>query len=665
MRPKRRPNPAPPSKKVPPPPTQLPLGSSRPAGSPPVQQGSLFTGFRQLPVYRVLSYGGGVDSFAMLLDAIQRKELPHLVIFADVTDPERKDPGEWPETYRHIENVVVPLCAKYGIPFKWLTTDEMPIRGSRSLYDYLYGLNAMVGRMSRLCTSAAKVERIAEWVEAHHPEGPIEMWVGFEAGEEKRAARDPHATGAYNDKPTKRMLQLFSRRISRFPLIERKLCRCRSVELIKNSGYPVPPGSACVFCLAGETPVVTRAGIRPIRELAGGTHALLVPQVGRKGGLAHRGSFKPVEVRSFGVQPLWEVRLHRGRTSKVVRATAEHRWFLAASHEDRPMAEFERTTAVLQPGDRLRTLRATPPARENFMPVAAAQGFTFGDGSRPAGADLRPAQVTFYGAKDRALLPLFAGHPATPVAANGKPAVRIYGLPRFWKSLPPLNESRAFLLSWLAGYFAADGSVVKQGQAVLESASKEALDLVCAVAAICGVGYSFPRMRERSGFGRPPTQLHRVTLRAADLPDWFFLIHTHAERARRAAERRGVDADILWVVDEVKPLGIKEEVFCAVVPGAQAFGLAEDLMTGNCPFSTKGDFKLLKEKYPSQFVAVADLERRAKLTKKGHTIRFAGGASAPLLPEHAASDYKPRQLKCEVCGSPNKVRKNVGCDSGA
>lgn len=34
---------------------------------------------------QVLSYGGGLDSFAMLLDAIDRAELPEVVAFVDVS----------------------------------------------------------------------------------------------------------------------------------------------------------------------------------------------------------------------------------------------------------------------------------------------------------------------------------------------------------------------------------------------------------------------------------------------------------------------------------------------------------------------------------------------------------------------------------------------------
>lgn len=207
---------------------------------------------------RVLSYGGGLDSFTMLVDGIDRGELPDVVVFADVTDPDHVDPGEWPQTYDHIQRVVMPLCAAHGIPFAWLSTDVLPIRGARSLYAYLRDMRLMPSRQRRLCTIAAKVERVTDWLEGAMPGAEVEVWIGFEAGEEDRAARDPHAKG----KPEKvRRHARAGRRVrppttikrtSRFPLMERGLCRCRATALIEALGYEVPRGSACMFCPFGS-----------------------------------------------------------------------------------------------------------------------------------------------------------------------------------------------------------------------------------------------------------------------------------------------------------------------------------------------------------------------------------------------------------------------------
>jgi hypothetical protein len=195
---------------------------------------------------RILSYGGGLDSWTMLLLAIEgRLERPDLVIFADVADgsPEREnqDPGEWPSTYRHIREVVMPLCEREGIEFKWLTSDEIPVRASknhpdgfRSIYSYFRDQRMFFGARSKLCTIAAKVDRIGQYVEARYPEGELEVWIGFGADEDSRLKDNRYAQQG--------------RRSERYPLREVGFCRCREEAYCRASGLPVPRKSACVFC---------------------------------------------------------------------------------------------------------------------------------------------------------------------------------------------------------------------------------------------------------------------------------------------------------------------------------------------------------------------------------------------------------------------------------
>lgn len=185
---------------------------------------------------KILSLGGGVDSFAMLLDAIDRSELPDMVVFANVGSA-KGDDGEWPGTLRFVREIIAPLCAEHGIEFVELTSDKFPIRGEESLLAWFESRRLMPGRTSRLCTVAAKVERIRDFLAERFNGEDLEVWIGFEAGEEKRALHDPHSKKRSADG-----------RINRFPLIERDLCRCRCVELIRKHGFAVPRKSACVFC---------------------------------------------------------------------------------------------------------------------------------------------------------------------------------------------------------------------------------------------------------------------------------------------------------------------------------------------------------------------------------------------------------------------------------
>lgn len=234
---------------------------------------------------KVLSCGGGLDSWCMWLLAKERGDLPDLVIFADVGDPEGKDPGEWPSTYRFLREVFMPDCAAAGVEFKWLGSDEIPVRahdreckacggrhpeGFRSLFAYFEHMRLIPGWASKLCTSAAKVERIAQYVETRWPEAEIEMWIGYGADEEKRLNKNRYAQGD-------------GRRTNRYPLMEAGLCRCREEAMALASGYPVPRKSACVYCphssrgdfqtLAQELPE-TFARVAELHEQAHGLAAL-------------------------------------------------------------------------------------------------------------------------------------------------------------------------------------------------------------------------------------------------------------------------------------------------------------------------------------------------------------------------------------------------------
>ncbi len=61
--------------------------------------------------------------------------------------------------------------------------------------------------------------------------------------------------------------------------------------------------------------------------------------------------------------------------------------------------------------------------------------------------------------KDVELLKWF---PVSTMTQHGRQML-IHHLPRFFKELPPLDESLPYLYGWLAGYFAADGCVSTHG----------------------------------------------------------------------------------------------------------------------------------------------------------------------------------------------------------
>lgn len=213
---------------------------------------------------KVLSLGGGLDSWAMLLDAEARGELPDVVAFVDVGDPDDREeqPGEWDGTYRHVEEVVRPWCAARGIQYVEISARTgYLVRDARSLFQWLWDRHQIpVAGPNRVCTRIAKVERFEAWLDATYPGQEVECWIGFDAAEMDRVEKDPNVgkprgpTHLGKLSPFWRWTRSLAyamthaRRVNRFPLIERGLCRCRCEALARTSGYPVPRKSACQMC---------------------------------------------------------------------------------------------------------------------------------------------------------------------------------------------------------------------------------------------------------------------------------------------------------------------------------------------------------------------------------------------------------------------------------
>ena len=399
----------------------------------------------------------------------------------------------------------------------------------------------------------------------------------------------------------------------------------------KTPSFNVTPARGLFYCLAGETRVLTWEGVKPIRELAGGTHRIL----------GKHGDWIDAPFRSFGVQPLMRLTLTRNGIRKNIYVTAEHRWFVRSG---RTLASSrEVVTSDLRPGHRLvskfprtRVKQTTP------SPFGIAHGVTFGDGTRSGTGSMAQLDAV----KDVELLKWF---PVSMMTQHGRQLL-IHHLPRFFKELPPLDESVSYLYGWLAGYFAADGCVSTTGTIMLNSARRDELEYVRLVCTRLGIGTYGVTEQVRVGFpGMEPSLLFRIILVGSDLTEEFFLLDKHRLRFNAAAiayERKG------WVVREVAKTDRVEEVFCATVDEGHAFTLEDNILTGNCFSCAEGGdtIKFVQKIDGLSFVeAVERLAARA-----GVDLRYEQGGYVPgqeqsqrrrLIDAHrAAADYYAERL---------------------
>jgi DNA primase len=399
----------------------------------------------------------------------------------------------------------------------------------------------------------------------------------------------------------------------------------------KTPSFNVTPARGLFYCLAGETRVLTWEGVKPIRELAGGTHRIL----------GKHGDWIDAPFRSFGVQPLMRLTLTRNGIRKNIYVTAEHRWFVRSGKTQK--SDRAVLTSDLRPGHRLvskfprtRVKQTTP------SPFGIAHGVTFGDGTRSGSGSMAQLDAV----KDVELLKWF---PVSMMTQHGRQLL-IHHLPRFFKELPPLDESVSYLYGWLAGYFAADGCISTTGTIMLNSARRDELEYVRLVCTRLGIGTYGVTEQVRVGFpGMEPSPLFRIILVGSDLTEEFFLLDKHRFRfnaAAKAYERKG------WVVREVARTDRVEEVFCATVEEGHAFTLEDNILTGNCFSCAEGGDAIRFVQKIDGLSFVEAVERLA--ARAGVDLRYEQGGYVPgqeqsqrrrLIDAHrAAADFYAERL---------------------
>lgn len=367
-------------------------------------------------------------------------------------------------------------------------------------------------------------------------------------------------------------------------------------------------GGACLNnCFAAETEIITRDGIKRIGDVSGTTQTIL----------SANGQWIEAPIRSFGVQPLMKLTIVKDGSRREIFATPNHRWF--AKNETRklvmatvggeqllvkPRGPFiELTTAELQPGLALRSVYGDI---GNIRPsqFGISHGFCFGDGTLGHKDCSTGSYLYLCGVKDKQMLKYFSESPISFDKSKGKDgAIRVADIPRFFKAVPNYRESKTYLYGFLAGYFAADGSISKKGAAHISSSKLSNLLMVRDICAILGIGtnpirkenkYVKHKGKRRKFIG------YKIYLRVDHLSEAFFLLRQHQHRylswrARKKQQNpnwekaRVRHRNCGWIVESVEMSDRTEEVFCATVPRKACFALADNILTGNCGFCSTED----------------------------------------------------------------------------
>lgn len=187
---------------------------------------------------RVVSYGGGVQSTALLVLAARRQIDFPTFLMANVGND-----SEHPATLAYVRDIARPYAAAHGIELHMLdrirrdgTTETLWGRlmkeGSRSLPIPVRMSNGAPG--TRSCTTDFKIRVTGRWLREHgaSKDNPATVAIGISVDEIHRANNrrvDAHEQIVY-------------------PLLDLRMRRDDCMRLIADEGLPVPGKSSCFFC---------------------------------------------------------------------------------------------------------------------------------------------------------------------------------------------------------------------------------------------------------------------------------------------------------------------------------------------------------------------------------------------------------------------------------
>lgn len=188
---------------------------------------------------RVVSYGGGVQSTALLVLAAQGRIDFKTFLFCNVGDD-----SENPSTLRYVREVATPYAAAHGVDLHELhkenrAGERVTILSEieRKTHSLIIPIRIGEGRpASRNCTRDFKIDVSSKWVKAHGAsrKNPAVIALGISTDEFQRA-RTPHDPRN-------------PEQIREYPLITLRMNRNDCMTLIADAGLPVPDKSSCFFC---------------------------------------------------------------------------------------------------------------------------------------------------------------------------------------------------------------------------------------------------------------------------------------------------------------------------------------------------------------------------------------------------------------------------------
>lgn len=353
-------------------------------------------------------------------------------------------------------------------------------------------------------------------------------------------------------------------------------------------------------CFSRETEFITDKGVKTFEDYEDGYTVNV---------MNNYGSFVPAIIRNFGVQRLYKLTLGRHTIKKDVYCTLDHVW-----RTIKRGVIVEETTKDLKEGDVLPYIkRKWMPVKESgsryYCPIGFIHGYVFGDGDYDKSTNTCRLHLC---GDSKELIKLFSGFNWS--IKTQEETITIQYLPSNFKTeIPTLHKyNEEYVLGFLIGYFAANGTVDKDGKAELASANSSILQTIKALVESIGIYTSDIRIiRHESSFdGNPEHKLYGMYIWKDCLFDSFFTKTNHKENWNKYKFYLQKDkSKVNWKVISLEETDRLEEVWCVQVPEYENFTLSGGINTHNCTTISLG-----KERNEEQWDSLESIVKNTAYT---------------------------------------------------
>ena len=315
-----------------------------------------------------------------------------------------------------------------------------------------------------------------------------------------------------------------------------------------------------VHCLGGDTEIITRYGIKKIGDLVNKEVEII----------NGNGEWEKVKIESYGVMPTKKITLafsgnKSGIVTKDIYSTLEHRWFVRGRNT-------YTYTKDLKYNDHLECI---PTKAKPFKIIedGVRHGFIFGDGFKSYNEKTNHLATVFFYTKEKERVSKYFDdvqemrHPSGKIFLGCK-----YKGNRDLTKIPTFEDSYDYIMSFLAGYFAADGSF-SVGRSSISCKDFDTISAVRDLCVYCGLMCKRIHSRYREGFGKW-SWIYDFKILNMSLPDNFDI-------SNRIPDKKSNMNYCHWKVVEVSDEIYNIEVFCTQT-STHSFALADNILTGNC-----------------------------------------------------------------------------------